>query len=98
MALREALALIPDEKLSDEQRQQKHDLAHLPEINIMELIYRQKPYEGDAKDYEFSRLSMKDHWRAGYYDTRNTIAHQNWLEMTGTGGIHTHDIHRDDDE
>jgi NTE family protein len=46
----------------------------------MQLIYQQKAYEGDAKDYEFSRISMKDHWRSGYYDTRNTLAHNaNWL-------------------
>jgi NTE family protein len=93
-ALREALALIPESKLSDEQRQQKADLAQLPEINIMQLIYQQKAYEGDAKDYEFSRISMKDHWRAGYYDTRNTLAHTDWLVMPTAGGIHTHDIHR----
>ncbi len=97
MALRDALAQIPEENLTDAQRLQKHDLMHMPEINIMQLIYRQKPYEGDAKDYEFSRLSMKDHWRAGYYDTRNTIAHTDWLDMPGTGGLHTHDIHRDDE-
>ena len=66
----------------------------LPEINIMQLIYQQKAYEGDAKDYEFSRISMKDHWRAGYYDTRNTLAHTDWLVMPTAGGIHTHDIHR----
>jgi NTE family protein len=92
-ALRAALNLVPDEKLTEEQRQAKADLKHLPEINIMQLIYQQKAYEGDAKDYEFSRLSMKDHWRSGYYDTRNTLAHENWLSMNGTGGIHAHDIH-----
>jgi NTE family protein len=93
--LYEALCMIPEEKLSDEQRKQKSDLARLPEINIMQLIYKQKAWEGDAKDYEFSRLSMKDHWRSGYYDTRNTLAHKDWLEMKGTGGgIHTHDVHR----
>jgi len=38
---------------------------------------------------------MKDHWRSGYYDTRNTLQHNDWLAMKGTGGgIHTHDIHR----
>ena len=93
--LYDALSLIPDDQLSDAQRELKTSLARLPEINIMQLIYQQKAYEGDAKDYEFSRLSMRDHWRSGYYDTRNTLAHKNWLEMKGTGGgIHTHDIHR----
>lgn len=94
-AFYKALCMIPDDQLDDEQRQQKADLARQPEINIMQLIYQQKAYEGDAKDYEFSRLSMKDHWRSGYYDTRNTLAHKDWLEMSGTGsGIHTFDIHR----
>jgi NTE family protein len=94
-ALYDALNLIPDDKLTPEQHLQKSTLARLPEINIMQLIYQQKAYEGDAKDYEFSRLSMKDHWRSGYYDTRNTLAHKDWLAMKGTGGgIHTHDIHR----
>jgi NTE family protein len=94
-ALRDALELIPDDKLTEAQRKDKIDLERLPEINIMQLIYQQKAYEGDAKDYEFSRISMKDHWRSGYYDTRNTLAHKDWLSMKGTGGgIHTHDIHR----
>lgn len=95
-ALRDALALLPEEKLTDEQRAQKAELDHLPAINIMQLIYRQKVYEGDAKDYEFSRLSMKDHWRSGYFDTRNTLQHKDWLVMSEIGdGITTHDIHRE---
>jgi NTE family protein len=94
--LRDALELIPADQLTPEQRKQKHDLAHLPAINIMQLIYRQKAYEGDAKDYEFSRLSMKDHWRSGYFDTLNTLQHKDWLVMSDIGdGIRTHDVHRD---
>jgi NTE family protein len=96
-ALRDAYDLIPDDKLSPQQRKQKADLQHLPAINIMQLIYRQKAYEGDAKDYEFSRLSMKDHWRSGYFDTRNTLYHKDWLVMSDTGdGIFSHDIHREE--
>ncbi|OYV35919.1 MAG: hypothetical protein B7Z81_08045 [Acidocella sp. 20-61-6] len=93
-ALRQALEIVPEDKLSAAQRHTKAELARLPEINIMQLIYQQKAYEGDAKDYEFSRLSMKDHWRSGYYDTRNTLTHRDWLAMEGSGGIHSHDIHR----
>jgi NTE family protein len=95
-ALRDALALVPKDQLSPEQRKLKAELEHLPAINIMQLIYRQKAYEGDAKDYEFSRLSMKDHWRSGYFDTRNTLSHKDWLVMSEIGdGITTHDIHRE---
>ncbi|HQT68333.1 MAG: hypothetical protein B7Z78_10780 [Rhodospirillales bacterium 20-60-12] len=93
-ALFEALSLIPETKLSDAQRRQKAELASLPEINIMQMIYRQKAYEGDAKDYEFSRLSMREHWKTGYHDTRNTLAHKSWLELSSDGsGIEVHDIH-----
>jgi NTE family protein len=93
-ALHEALMLVPEDKLTEDQRQQKAELERLPEINIMQMIYQQKAYEGDAKDYEFSRLSMRDHWRSGYYDTRNTLHHKDWLNFNGHGGIRTYDIHR----
>jgi NTE family protein len=33
-------------------------------FNIVHLIYRARNYEGHSKDYEFSRASMEEHWRA----------------------------------
>jgi NTE family protein len=64
--------------------------------NIIHLIYRAKSYEGHSKDYEFSRLSMKEHWRAGYHDARRTLRHPNVLERpTNTAGIFTFDFHAD---
>ena len=48
--------------------------------NIVHLIYRSRHYEGHSKDYEFSRLTMEDHWRAGYYDAVRTLRHQEVLE------------------
>ena len=85
---------MPDKELSDEQRVMKAELQQLPEINILQLIYRQKAYEGDAKDYEFSRISMKEHWRSGYYDTRNSLNHEEWLQFHGKPGIRSFDLHR----
>lgn len=43
--------------------------------NIVHLIYRAKNYEGPTKDHEFSRKSMEEHWRAGYYDAVRTLRH-----------------------
>jgi len=64
--------------------------------NIIHLIYRAKTYEGHSKDYEFSQLSMKEHWRAGYYDTRRTLRHPEVLERpTNTAGVLTFDLHAD---
>jgi NTE family protein len=43
--------------------------------NLVQLIYRPKGYEGDSKDYEFSRRSMEEHWRAGYHDAVDALRH-----------------------
>ncbi len=43
--------------------------------NIVQLIYRSPTYEGHSKDYEFSRRTMEEHWRAGLRDVAKTLAH-----------------------
>src|SRR5271165_1832017 len=64
--------------------------------NLVHLIYRAKQYEGDSKDYEFSRLSMWDHWRSGYNDTVRTLRHPAVLERPqNEDGFLTFDLSRD---
>lgn len=64
--------------------------------NIIHLIYRAKRYEGQSKDYEFSRLSMEDHWRAGYNDAVRTLRHPEVLKRPDTmDGVFTFDLARD---
>jgi NTE family protein len=64
--------------------------------NLVQLIYRSKEYEGDSKDYEFSRQSMEDHWRAGYHDTVRTLRHREVLERPPTrDGVFTFDVAED---
>jgi NTE family protein len=61
--------------------------------NLVQLIYRAKQYEGDSKDYEFSRLSMEEHWRAGYHDTVRTLRHPEVLERPDNlEGVMTFDL------
>ena len=61
--------------------------------NIVHLIYRARNYEGHSKDYEFSRLSMQEHWRAGYHDARRTLRHREVLERpTNHEGVFTFDL------
>lgn len=43
--------------------------------NIVHLIYNAKSYEGIAKDYEFSRRTMEEHWTAGYEDVVRSLSH-----------------------
>jgi len=64
--------------------------------NIVHLIYRAKNHEGHSKDYEFSRLSMEEHWRAGYHDAKRTLRHPEVLERpTDREGIFTFDLAHD---
>jgi NTE family protein len=61
--------------------------------NLIQLIYHAKEYEGDSKDYEFSRQSMEDHWRAGYHDTVRTLRHPEVLERPRSAdGVFTFDV------
>jgi NTE family protein len=42
--LRDALQKVPADRLTDEERRLKDELADLPEIAILQLIYQQKSY------------------------------------------------------
>jgi NTE family protein len=63
--------------------------------NLIHLIYRNKPYEGHYKDYEFSANSMRRHWKAGVDDMRHTLGHPHWLDFPDPQHpFVTHDVHR----
>jgi NTE family protein len=61
--------------------------------NIVHLIYRARHYEGIAKDYEFSRRTMEEHWRDGYVDATRALDHPEALERpNNTDGFRTFDF------
>ena len=61
--------------------------------NIVHLIYRARPYEGIAKDFEFSRRTMDEHWRAGYANARQTLANPEVLRLPDRlEGVRTFDL------
>jgi NTE family protein len=49
--------------------------------NIVHLIYRARNYEGVAKDFEFSRRTMEEHWKSGYENARQTLAIPQVMEL-----------------
>ena len=92
----EAMSRIPEDKLSDADRLRLKDLSDQPEMTILQLIYQQKTYEGDAKDHEFSGTSMREHWQSGLEDTKRSLKRKDWLEIPPDGaGVVVHDVHRD---
>src|SRR5262249_37890833 len=60
--------------------------------NIVHLIYRARPYEGIAKDFEFSRRTMEEHWPTGYRNARQTLANPEVLHLPNRlEGVRTFD-------
>lgn len=94
--LAQALARVPDDLLTAEERMLREKLSHQPEMTILQLIYQQKTYEGHAKDYEFSGTSMLEHWASGREDTTRTLNHRDWIVIPAPGeGIVVYDVHRE---
>lgn len=97
LKLHQALLRVPQDLLTDDDRTFLAAMEDVPQINIVHLIYQQKVYESDAKDYEFSGTSMREHWESGYQDTRKTLRHRKWLvKPPESVGMTVHDVHRDD--
>ena len=86
--LRSMIAALLEE-LPEETRQKAEakflsSAADRHAANIVQLIYRAKDYEGDSKDYEFSRRTMEEHWQAGYRDAVYALRHPEIYERSSS--------------
>jgi NTE family protein len=98
VALADFLATVPDELKTSPQAKILRRMADHKVYNIVHLIYRSKHYEGNSKDYEFSRRSMEDHWRAGYEDAVRTLKHPRIFERPRNhDGVATFDLTQDEE-
>ncbi len=93
-ALKRALDCLPPEAAVDPEIASLRDLSCSKVYNVLHLIYRDKQYEAQHKDYEFSLPTMREHWEAGLADIRRTLKHPEWLERPRGLGVVTHDVHR----
>jgi NTE family protein len=90
------LEKLPPELRDSEDAKLLSSRADHKVYNIVHLIYRSQHYEGHTKDYEFSRLSMEEHWRAGYHDAVRTLRHPEVLERPNNRqGLLTFDLRGD---
>jgi len=95
LLIRRILDKLDDAALDAEELAEKRRLSNLAKAAIVHLIYQQAAYESQAKDYEFSATSMREHWDAGYRDTERTLRRTDWISMMPADrGIVVHDIHR----
>jgi NTE family protein len=87
------LEKLPDELQNSPEAKLLRTAGDRKVYNIVQLIYRARNYEGHSKDYEFSRVSMDEHWRAGYHDARRTLRHREVLARpTNHEGVFTFDL------
>lgn len=87
------LAQMPSDLAASPQARLLAEASDPSVFNIVQLIYRSPTYEGQSKDYEFSRQTMEDHWRAGYADARKTLEHKEVLELpTGASTVRVYDF------
>jgi NTE family protein len=80
----------PDVKLLEQEADDKV-------CNIVHLIYRARSYQGIAKDFEFSRRTMEEHWQSGYDDAVRALQHPEVLQPPGKlEGVRTFDFAKAD--
>jgi NTE family protein len=92
-ALANIMDKLPPEVLDSEDGKLLKSVADHRVYQIVHLIYRSKNYEGQCKDFEFSRISMTDHWNAGYNDAVRMLRHPEALQRpTNRAGCDTFDI------
>ncbi|RKP50580.1 DUF3734 domain-containing protein [Trinickia fusca] len=94
--LREVLARVAPEHRDDPWCKLAEELASSHRYNIFQLVYRDKEFEGNYKDYQFGVSTMRVHWQSGLNDIRLSLAQPSWLDMPDNdAGFVTHDIYRD---
>ncbi|WP_310338831.1 patatin-like phospholipase family protein [Rhodoferax saidenbachensis] len=86
-AAQRLLAKLPPELRHDPDARALARLRCEGGVDVVHLIYRSKHYESQSKDYEFSRLSMEEHWDTGRADMAHTLHDARWTgrERNATG-------------
>lgn len=94
--IKELLQYIPEEvKKSSDWCKEAESIAEDVLTNVIQLIYKDKNFEGHYKDYEFSAATMQEHWLSGLLDIRETFKNADWFRLPSIEeGFVTHDIHR----
>ena len=95
-AAKRLLAKLPPEWHDDPDLRALSKLRCESAVDVVHLIYRSKHYESQSKDYEFSRLSMQEHWDAGRADMAHTLHDPRWIHRErNASGVHVFDLTAD---
>ncbi len=94
--VRELLAQLPADIAQGETARELEKLTVENGLTVVHLIYRRRPFEGSAKDFEFSRVTMLEHWASGAEAvTRSLREREAILDCPGAGGSRVFDVTTD---
>ena len=84
---------LPPELHDDPDVQALSRVRGMSAVEVVHLIYRSKHYETQSKDFEFSRVSVQEHWESGRTDMAHTLGDPRWIDRdTGIHGVHAFDL------
>jgi NTE family protein len=78
-AMRALLDSLPPDLAGSPEAQELGGMIDESAVNIVHLIYRSRAWESSARDFEFSRSTMLDHWTQGRAAVAAVIARGNEL-------------------
>lgn len=94
-AMRRLLDKLPPELRDDADVQRLAQASRPNQITLVHLINRHDSGLAGIKDYEFSRASVDELWRAGHADVERSAADSDWDEaLRAHEGLHVVDLTR----
>ena len=95
-AARRLRAKLPPDLRDDPDARALSHLGSEAAVDVVHLIYRSKHYESQSKDYEFSRVSVQEHWDSGLDDMAHTLHDPRWVNhLPDASGVHVFDLTSD---
>ncbi|MBB3428799.1 NTE family protein [Rhizobium sp. BK312] len=92
-AISELYARLPEEAKADPEIKKLEQHCSDYGVTIIHLIYRNKQFRSHSKDYEFSALSMHEHWEAGLRDARKALVAEDWrMPPSAEDGLKVFDL------
>ncbi len=82
MAAQNLLKKLPRNLRDDPDTKLLMENSRSSSITVMHIINRPTESETQSKDYEFSRLSMEEHWASGYDDVMKSLNSKAWKQRS----------------
>ena len=77
--LRRFLDQLPEHLRSLPEYAEVEALTKENAVTVVHFVNRRRKSHSNAKDYEFSRVTMLEHWSAGSEDAGTSLGHREWI-------------------